>query len=135
MIEDHRSKFSEKVYNRCTYVVEENQRVLDASKDLERGDLKSFGKKMYETHHGLSLLYEVSCDELDHLVTESKKIPGVLGARMMGGGFGGCTINIVETSQVDNFILTISESYKKQFNVKMNTYVVSIKDGTGLIRM
>jgi galactokinase len=135
MIENHRSKLSEKVYNRCTYVVEENQRVLDASKDLERGDLKSFGKKMYETHHGLSLLYEVSCDELDHLVAESKKIPGVLGARMMGGGFGGCTINIVETSQVDNFILKISESYKKQFNVKMNTYVVSIQDGTGLIKV
>jgi galactokinase len=135
MIETYRAKFSEKVFNRCIFVVEENQRVLDASKDLEKGDLKSFGKKMYETHHGLSLLYEVSCDELDFLVSESKKISGVLGARMMGGGFGGCTINIVENNQVDNFIQTMTDSYKQKFDVKMNTYVVSIKDGTGLIKV
>ncbi len=135
MVESHKAELPGKVYDRCTYVVQENQRVLDASKDLERGDLASFGKKMYATHEGLSKLYEVSCDELDFLVEEAKKINGVLGARMMGGGFGGCTINFVVKDQVKNFISKMAEAYEKKFNVKMNTYIVSIKDGTGRIKI
>ncbi|WP_276369766.1 galactokinase [Chryseolinea sp. H1M3-3] len=135
MVESQKAALPGKVYDRCTYVVQENQRVLDASKDLEKGDLAAFGKKMYATHEGLSRLYEVSCEELDFLVDEAKRIDGVLGARMMGGGFGGCTINFVIKDQVKNFINSMSGAYEKQFNVKMNTYIVSIKDGTGIIKI
>jgi galactokinase len=135
MLERHKALFPEKVYNRCLYVIEENKRVQDASKDLERGDLVSFGKKMYDTHNGLSHLYEVSCEELDFLVDESKRIGGVLGARMLGGGFGGCTINFVEKDHVEPFISKITDAYEKNFNVKMNTYVVSLKDGTGRVKV
>jgi galactokinase len=135
MVESQKSALPGKVYDRCTYVVQENQRVLDASKDLEKGDLAAFGKKMYATHEGLSRLYEVSCEELDFLVDEAKRINGVLGARMMGGGFGGCTINFVIKDQVKNFINSMSGAYEKKFNVKMNTYIVSIKDGTGIIKI
>jgi len=133
MLEDYKTEFPEKVYNRCRYVVQENARVLAASKDLENNDLSSFGRKMYDTHNGLSELYEVSCEELDFLVEESKKINGVLGARMMGGGFGGCTINFVQDSEVKEFISKMSQAYETKFGVKMNTYVVSIKDGTGIL--
>jgi len=135
MLEDFKTEFPEKVYNRCLYVVQENARVLAASKDLENSDLSSFGKKMYDTHNGLSELYEVSCEELDFLVEESKKINGVLGARMMGGGFGGCTINFVQDSEVKEFITNMSQAYETRFGVKMNTYVVSIKDGTGILEL
>jgi galactokinase len=134
MIQSHLTAFPTKVSNRCTYVIEENRRVLDASKDLDNRDLASFGKKMYETHHGLSELYEVSCDELDFLVAETRRIPGVLGARMMGGGFGGCTINLVRRSSVDDFISVIRRSYQDQFQVDMNVYVVSLTNGTGLVK-
>ena len=135
MIEDHKGEFPDKVYNRCRYVIQENERVLDASKDLEKSDLQSFGKKMYETHKGLSELYEVSCEELDFLVEESKKINGVLGARMMGGGFGGCTINFVMDSDLKDFITKMCQAYESKFDVKMTTYVVSIKDGTGILKL
>lgn len=133
MIETHKQEFPEKVYNRCAYVIQENKRVLDAAKDLENGDLHAFGKKMYETHHGLSELYEVSCEELDFLVEESKRHPGVIGARMMGGGFGGCTINLVSNKDLHEFISNISAAYEKKFSVKMTTYVVTLRDGTSLL--
>jgi galactokinase len=135
MVEEHKTEFSDKAYSRCTYVIQENARVLEASKDLEKNDLLSFGKKMYATHTGLSELYEVSCEELDFLVEESKKINGVLGARMMGGGFGGCTINLVVRSEVKVFVERMSRSYQEKFGVKMNTYVVSLRDGTGILKL
>lgn len=134
MMEKHYSEFPGKVYNRCIYVIRENQRVLDAAQDLEKNDLKAFGEKMYKTHEELSGLYEVSCPELDFLVEESKKINGVYGSRMMGGGFGGCTINLVLKYEVNAFISSMTKAYDEKFNCKMNTYVVAIKDGTGLIR-
>lgn len=135
MIEDHQSAFSEKVYNRCSYIIQENKRVLDASVDLEKGDMASFGKKMYLTHEGLSRLYEVSCDELDFLVEASKKIDGVIGSRMMGGGFGGCTINFVSKKETDFFIEKMAGAYQNKYKVQMNTYVVSIEDGTSIINV
>lgn len=135
MLEEYKTEFSEKAYSRCTYVIQENARVLEASKDLEKNDLQSFGQKMYATHTGLSELYEVSCEELDFLVEESKKINGVLGARMMGGGFGGCTINLVVRSEVKIFVERMSRSYEEKFGVKMNTYVVSLRDGTGILKL
>ena len=135
MIEDCKAELPEKVYHRCVYVVQENKRVLDASKDLEEGDLVSFGKKMYETHDGLSNQYEVSCEELDFLVEESKKIDGVIGARMMGGGFGGCTINLVRKAKTAAFISRMTESYHDKYQVDMRAYIVSIKDGTSLVKV
>ncbi|HMG89767.1 MAG TPA: galactokinase [Chryseolinea sp.] len=133
MIEGHRSELSEKVYNRCTYIVAENKRVLDASEDLKKGDMKSFGKKMYATHDGLSRLYEVSCPELDFLVDEAKKLDYVAGARMMGGGFGGCTINLVAKKKVDSFIATLRDAYVKNFNHEMSAYIVAIRNGTSVL--
>lgn len=133
MLETHRSEFSDKVYNRCQYVVEENQRVLDASHDLGEGNLADFGKKMFSTHDGLSKLYEVSCEELDFLVAEAKKISGVIGARMMGGGFGGCTINFVARDEVKVFIEAMQKSWQAKYGDPMNIYVVSLADGTSVI--
>jgi len=133
MIEAHRSEFSPKEYDRCTYVVAEIQRVLLAADDLAKGDLVSFGQRMYETHDGLSRLYEVSCLELDFLVAEAKKFGGVLGARMMGGGFGGCTINLVQKRRVDEFVATLSSAYRTEIHRNMQAYVVTLKDGTSII--
>lgn len=133
MLEKHRSEFSDKVYNRCLYVVEENQRVLDASRDLAEGNLTAFGKKMFLTHEGLSKMYEVSCEELDFLVDEAKKISGVVGARMMGGGFGGCTINFVARDEVKVFIDAMQKSWQAKYGDPMNIYVVSLADGTSVI--
>jgi galactokinase len=133
MIEEHRAEFSETVYNRCTYIVAENKRVLDASEDLKKGDMRSFGTKMYATHDGLSRLYEVSCPELDFLVDEAKKLDYVAGARMMGGGFGGCTINLVAKTKVDSFIATLRDAYATRFNHEMNAYIVAIRNGTSIL--
>lgn len=118
------------IYKRSKYVVEEIERLQQACIDLQKNDLNSFGKKMYATHDGLSKLYEVSCAELDCLVEAVRNIPAVLGARMMGGGFGGCTINIVKETDVENVITLAAKTYKEQFNRELKAYVVSIENGT-----
>ena len=118
------------VYNRCKYIVEEKQRLLDGCDALEVGDVAAFGKKMFATHHGLSKEYEVSCKELDFLVDEVKDDPSVLGARMMGGGFGGCTINIVKEDAVDALIERITPQYKAAMGLDLKSYVIALEDGT-----
>jgi galactokinase len=133
MLETHRAEFSGKVYQRCSYVVQEIHRVQHATADLEHGDLAAFGKKMFETHEGLSQLYEVSCKELDFLVEEARKFPGVLGARMMGGGFGGCTINLVQNKLADAFIGQMRSNYKMTFDLDMPAYQVKLVDGAGRV--
>jgi galactokinase len=133
MLTKHKNEFPGKVFNRCWYVVSEIDRVQKASRDLENGDLKAFGKKMYETHEGLSELYEVSCQELDFLVDEAKKSEAVLGARMMGGGFGGCTINIVRKDVADQFTAHLTRMYKQRFSIDLATYPVKIKEGTSVL--
>lgn len=124
---------SNKIYQRCKYVVEEIERVQLAVKDLLLGDMYAFGQKMFATHKGLSELYEVSCPELDVLVNAVKKNEHVLGARMMGGGFGGCTINIIKKNEVENIITQVTEQYHSATNKKLHTYQVKIKQGTHLI--
>ena len=119
-----------KVYNRCKYVVDEIERVQLAVKDLLAGDIKAFGQKMYETHEGLSKLYEVSCPELDILVNAVKQQPHVLGARMMGGGFGGCTINIIKKSEVEAIIHTVADVYAQQTTHILKVHQVKIAQGT-----
>lgn len=133
MLEKHKAEFQGKEFNRCRYVIEEIARVTQANDDLKSNNLKSFGEKMFETHRGLSELYEVSCDELDFFVSLARKHHGVIGARMMGGGFGGCTINIVETGSVADFDETIRNSYKTAFNLEPAIYQVKISDGVSIM--
>jgi galactokinase len=122
-----------KVYQRCKYVVEEIQRVQLAVQDLAKGDMQAFGKKMFETHNGLSSLYEVSCPELDFLVAAVSNNENVLGARMMGGGFGGCTINIIKKTAVEEIAKELAATYKKQMHKELAMYITSIEDGTHLV--
>ncbi len=121
------------VYRRCRYVVEENERLLAGCADLQRGALAALGKKMFQTHEGLSRDYEVSCPELDFLVDAVRNQPGVLGARMMGGGFGGCTLNLVEEEQVEKLIAQVGEKYKEDMNKELTAYVVRVEDGTSVV--
>lgn len=121
------------VYQRCTFVVAEIQRLLDACADLQKDDLKSFGQRMFETHDGLQHLYEVSCPELDILVDLVRDEPAVYGARMMGGGFGGCTINLIETEQVDAVVDRVKKAYFEKTNTEAEVYIAQISSGTSLI--
>ena len=123
----------EDVYRKCSYVLAENQRLIAAVENLKQGDLEALGKKMYETHEGLSKAYEVSCPELDFLVEQARQLPKVLGARMMGGGFGGCTINLVGAEFVEAFVAYASKAYEAEFKRKLSVYPVSISEGTELI--
>nr|WP_299382864.1 galactokinase [Allomuricauda sp.] len=129
IITEHRSKLPPKTYNRLLYVVQENARTISASKALEVQDLHTFGQKLFESHEGLSQLYEVSCPELDFLVDIAKNTEGVIGARMMGGGFGGCTINLVQHDQVDDFISKATEAYYNTFKIQPSAFKVAIGDG------
>jgi galactokinase len=122
-----------KVYQRCKYVVEEIQRVQLAVQDLAKGDMQAFGKKMFETHNGLSKLYEVSCPELDFLVEAVSNNENVLGARMMGGGFGGCTINIIKKLAVEEITKELTASYAQKMHKELAVYITSIEEGTHLV--
>ena len=121
------------VYQRCQYVVEENLRLLAASEDLKKGDIEAFGQKMFATHEGLSRKYAVSCPELDFLVEQVKGRPGVIGARMMGGGFGGCTINLVREAVIDELVADLTPAYAKAMNKELKVYIGQIENGTSLI--
>jgi galactokinase len=121
------------IYQRCKYVVEEKERLLTGCEDLKSGDLKSLGRKMFQTHDGLSKEYEVSCRELDFLVDAVRNNPDVVGARMMGGGFGGCTINIVKEEAIDDLVSQLEESYQKSMGKELTAYIAQIEDGTSLL--
>lgn len=133
MLLTHVKPKNQKIYERCNFIVSEIQRLQNACNDLVNNDLKSFGKRMFETHSGLKDLYEVSCDELDLLVDLVKDNPNVLGARMMGGGFGGCTINLVKREAVKDLIAQVSASYHAKTGSEMLIYLVKIEDGTSII--
>jgi galactokinase len=121
------------IYRRCKYVVEENDRVLKACKELERNNLKAFGAFMNQTHEGLKSDYGVSCKELDFLKTLVEDKPKVYGSRMMGGGFGGCTINLIEANGIEEISAYAAEKYKREFNIDLETYVTSIGSGTNVV--
>jgi galactokinase len=133
LLEQHRMEMEPVVYNRCLYVVEENARLLEATEDLQRGDMASFGNRMYLTHYGLRDLYEVSCPELDFLVEFTENEDIVLGSRMMGGGFGGCTINLVKEENIDDFYDRITVAYKKGMKKDLKIYTGKIESGTSII--
>ncbi len=121
------------VYDRCLFVVEEIDRLLTGCNDLQNGDIKALGKKIFATHKGLSKQYEVSCTELDLLIGYVLNNENVLGARMMGGGFGGCTINLVREDAIDNLIATIKPAYEAATNLPLTYYIASIENGTEII--
>lgn len=132
-LREHQAEFRPVVWLRCKYVVEEIIRVEEACEALKNNDFVRLGKLMFTTHEGLSNEYEVSCKELDFLVTEAQKYPEVFGSRMMGGGFGGCTINLIEKKAIPTFLEKIGAAYEKEFQIKMEAYIASPSQGTRII--
>ncbi|MGN0213040.1 MAG: galactokinase [Muribaculaceae bacterium] len=123
-----KDQISEEDYMRAEYVIGEKERVLAVCAALEAGDFETVGRKMYETHAGMSKLYEVSCEELDYLNDIAKEC-GVTGSRIMGGGFGGCTINLVKDELYDSFIATAKEKFAAKYGHEPKIYDVIISDG------
>jgi galactokinase len=118
------------IFQRCEYVVQENLRVLQASDDLRRNDFRAFGQKMHLSHAGLRDGYQVSSPDLDFLADVASGLDGVLGARMMGAGFGGCTINLVEKAKTETFVETIRERSRHRSGKAINVHVTQIQSGT-----
>ena len=123
-----KDSISDEDYRRARYVIGEEKRVLDVCEALEKGDYETVGERMYETHWGMSKDYEVSCVELDFLATVAKEC-GVTGCRIMGGGFGGCTINLVKTELYDNFITTAKQKFAAEYGHEPKVISVVISDG------
>lgn len=122
------------VYQRCRYVIEENERLHQALHLLTNGEMEALGELLLRTHEGLSKEYEVSCRELDFLVELAKDHEGVAGARMMGGGFGGCTLNLVKKSAKADFLKYAKKEYYRAFSVQAEHYELEIVDGTDIVR-
>ena len=123
----------EVIYRRCRHVITENARTLESVSALKKGDLDRLGDLMYRSHESLKDDYEVSCDELDVLVAAASEFDGVLGARMTGGGFGGCTINLVKKDRIDDFIPYMKSRFQKAFGRDTNIFRVIPSDGAQTI--
>ena len=134
MLDQHLRDTEPLIYRRCAYVVQENARLLAGVEALEANDIATFGQLMYGSHEGLSKNYEVSCPELDILVDIARTHPGVFGARMMGGGFGGCTINLVREEALDSFTELITKQYEAQNTKGTYLHVCKIQNGTGIVK-
>jgi len=132
--EQFRSAVSPTVFNRCLYVIEENLRLETGCKLLLQNDILGFGKQMHGSHKGLSELYEVSCKELDFLFDLSKQEEAIAGARMMGGGFGGCTINLIESSSIEVIYEKFSKEYQSAMGKELNMYVTLPSEGSQLVK-
>ena len=128
MLEAAKAQISDEDYKRAVYVIGEKQRVLDVCEALEKGDYETVGQRMYETHHGLSKDYEVSCEDLDFLNDVAKEC-GVTGSRIMGGGFGGCTINLVKEDLYDTFVQTAKTKFNEKYGIEPIIIDVVISDG------
>lgn len=129
-VEANRDALSAEIYNRCLFVTQEIERTQQAALHLENNELEQFGKLMFQTHEGLSQLYEVSCNELDFLVNKAKQYPSIIGSRLMGGGFGGCTINLLRKNDWAQVVEQITDAYKKEFDIVAEVYEVGTSDGT-----
>ncbi|OCB74290.1 galactokinase [Flavobacterium crassostreae] len=127
-----KTKMPEPVYKRCFFVIKEIDRVNKACEALDTGAITTLGELLFATHEGLSKEYEVSCDELDFLVATVKKNPAVVGARVMGGGFGGCTLNLIKKGSQDKIKEELSKAYLDQFGIELKIYDVKIGNGTSL---
>ena len=121
-------------YQKALYVIQEIERTQKAAKAIEENDLNTLGALIYSSHNGLQHQYKVSCNELDFLVDEAKKNKNVLGARMMGGGFGGCTINLITKNDAINFAESTSKAYKNKFDKECSVYFVALSRGTHLVK-
>ena len=130
-LEAHKSLLDERVYRRCSYVIAENARVEAACTALDRGDYECLGRLMTDTHEGLRDAYEVSCVELDFLQSRAIAEEGVLGSRMMGGGFGGCTLNLVRQEAVEDLVANLGAAYEKRFWKPLRVINVQIGEGAG----
>jgi len=136
MLDDEfKTSVTDIVYKRCQYVIEENMRLEQGCALLLQNDIKGFGEKMYGSHKGLSELYEVSCKELDFLVSLAKEEESIAGARMMGGGFGGCTINLVKAYAVQDLYDRFSQAYYSTMGKKLKMYVTVPSSGAELINL
>jgi len=133
MLDSVKDQITPVVYNRCRYVIEEDNRVIEACKQLNDNNLEEFGKLLYETHDGLSKLYEVSCKELDFLVEQTKTMDYVLGSRIMGGGFGGCTLSLIKADKLEEYKSIIAPAYRKAFGIDCAFYAATAEDGTAVI--
>jgi galactokinase len=133
--DDFKASVSEIVYKRCLYVIEENIRLEQGCSLLLQNDINGFGKKMYGSHKGLSELYEVSCDELDFLVTLAQQEESIAGARMMGGGFGGCTINLIKSNDLEEIYESFSQQYQAVMGKSLKMYVTMPSQGTQLVNL
>lgn len=129
-LEQHRSTLPSLIFKRCHYVVAENDRLLRACAALEAEDIELLGRLLNETHEGLRDEYEVSAPEVDFLVAFAQQFPGVAGSRIMGGGFGGCSINLVQQDQLAAFEKAVIEAYRKEFGITAEAYEVAAVDGT-----
>lgn len=127
-LEEVKNEVCEEDYKRAAYVIGEVERVLTVCEALDKGDYTTVGEKMYETHHGMSKLYEVSCEELDFLNDLAREF-GVTGSRVMGGGFGGCTINLLKEELHDSFIAEVKKRYEAKYGIQPKFYDVVISDG------
>lgn len=136
--EDDLEKIIDKVtpenYQKALYVIQEIERTQKAAKAIEKNDLETLGALIYASHNGLQNQYKVSCVELDFLVSQAKKNKKVLGARMMGGGFGGCSINLIAKSEAKAFASSLSIAYKNKFNKECSVYFVELSDGTHIVQ-
>jgi galactokinase len=127
-----KDSMTEDVFKRSHYVIKEIKRVTLACEALDNGDIVTLGQLLFETHEGLSKEYEVSCPELDMIVDTLKKEPAVIGSRMMGGGFGGCTINLIKKGEEDSIQSKLTQLYHATFGIELKTYEVAISNGTSI---
>ena len=134
MLSIHKDLMEGKIYDRCLHVVSENDRVQKATKALLQKDFEKLGALVYQSHESLQHRYEVSCKELDFLVDLTREKEYVLGSRMMGGGFGGCTINIIDKQFVNEFTEIAKKAYEEEFAIKLTPYEVSIENGTEVFK-
>jgi galactokinase len=129
LVDAHAKDIPSTIWKRCSHVIRENQRTLDAARALTEGDLARVGKLMRESHNSLRDLYEVSCRELDLMVEAAEGLPGFCGGRMTGGGFGGCTVNLVREENAEDFAKTIAERYRQATGINPQVYLCSAEDG------
>jgi galactokinase len=132
-LEKYRADLPEKIHQRCEHVVWENQRVLESSKALVIGDLTAVGEYMAASHRSLRDLYQVSCFELDLMVESAQGLPGFFGGRMTGGGFGGCTVNLVNTPDAAAFAERIASRYQERAGIHPDVFVSAASDGASVI--
>jgi galactokinase len=129
MLEAHAKDLPARIAKRSTHVIRENQRTLEAAAALTAGDLAKMGKLMRESHDSLRDLYEVSCRELDVMVDSAEGLPGFIGGRMTGGGFGGCTVNLVRQQNAQQFASQITERYRNATGIVPEIYLCTAEDG------